>query len=106
MEIDYKKSWDTLKTESGGRWCQPHPLSNELLTIGELMRNMERRASESAELAATVPAGAAANTASPKYPQIEEIFKELSFLAYGPLNGRETNLVLSTVNFIERKLWA
>lgn len=53
MEQDYKKSWNTLKAESGGRWCQPHPLSNELLTIGELMRNMERRASETAELAAT-----------------------------------------------------
>ena len=60
----------------------------------------------SEELAATVPAVAAANTASPKFPQIEEMFKELSFLAYGPLNGRETNLVLSTVNFIERKLRA
>ena len=62
--------------------------------------------SNPAELAATVPAVAAANTASPKFPQIEEMFKELSFLAYGPLNGRETNLVLSTVNFIERKLRA
>jgi hypothetical protein len=44
--MDYEKSWRTLKAESGGRWCQPHPLSNELLTIGELMRNMERRAEQ------------------------------------------------------------
>jgi hypothetical protein len=41
--MDYKKMWNTLKAESGGRWCQPHPCSTELLTIGELMRNMERR---------------------------------------------------------------
>jgi|WetSurMetagenome_2_1015567.scaffolds.fasta_scaffold780278_1 hypothetical protein len=53
MEQDYKKSWNTLKAESSGRWCQPHPLSNELLTIGELMRNIERRTSETEELAAT-----------------------------------------------------
>jgi hypothetical protein len=44
--MDYEKMWNTLKAESGGRWCQPHPLSMELLTIGELMRNMERRADE------------------------------------------------------------
>ena len=66
----------------------------------------EDRASKSEESPGTVPGVPAANTASPKFPQIEEIFKELSFLAYGPLNGRETNLVLSTVNFIERKLRA
>jgi len=55
--MDYEKNWKTLKAESGGRWCQPHPMSNDLLTIGELMRNIERRASELSELAAT-----AANT--------------------------------------------
>jgi hypothetical protein len=44
--MDYEKMWRTLKAESGGRWCQPHPLSNELLTIGELMRNMEHRAEQ------------------------------------------------------------
>jgi len=48
--MDYKKCWNTLRAESGGRWCQPHPMSNELLTIGELMRNMERRDSEAEEL--------------------------------------------------------
>jgi len=51
--MNYKKCWDTLNAESGGRWCQPHPMSNELLTIGELMRNMERRDSESEELSTT-----------------------------------------------------
>jgi hypothetical protein len=51
--MDYKKCWNTLRAESGGRWCQPHPMSNELLTIGELMRNMERRDSESEELSTT-----------------------------------------------------
>ena len=41
--------WNTLRAESGGRWCQPHPCSMELLTIGELMRNMERRAADAVE---------------------------------------------------------
>lgn len=41
--MDYKKCWQTLMAESGGRWCQPHPCSMELLTIGELMRNIEKR---------------------------------------------------------------
>ena len=73
MEQDYKKSWNTLKAESGGRWCQPHPLSNELLTIGELMRNMEKRASESAELAATVRSETApANNRSDEIALLEE----------------------------------
>jgi hypothetical protein len=76
------------------------------IEINAIVTSIENAPQNTKELPATVPAGAAANTASPKYPQIEEIFKELSFLAYGPLNGRETNLVLSTFNFIERKLWA
>lgn len=41
--------WNTLRAESGGRWCQPHPCSMELLTIGELMRNMERRSVDAVE---------------------------------------------------------
>jgi len=47
--MNYEKMWRTLKAESGGRWCQPHPCSMELLTIGELMRNMERRATGGVE---------------------------------------------------------
>jgi len=47
--MDYEKMWNTLKAESGGRWCQPHPCSMELLTIGELMRNMERREADAVE---------------------------------------------------------
>jgi hypothetical protein len=65
--MDYKKCWNTLRAESGGRWCQPHPMSNELLTIGELMRNMERRDSEAVELSKQ-----ADNTGSPKLPTLEE----------------------------------
>src|SRR6056297_737344 len=47
--MNYEKMWNTLKAESGGRWCQPHPCSMELLTVGELMRNMERRCEETEE---------------------------------------------------------
>jgi hypothetical protein len=44
--MNYKKMWNTLKAEVGGRWCQPHPCSKVLNTIGELMINMERRATD------------------------------------------------------------
>jgi len=47
--MNYEKMWNTLKAESGGWWCQPHPCSMELLTVGELMRNMERRCTDTAE---------------------------------------------------------
>lgn len=43
VSLNYKKMWNTLKAESGGRWCQPHPTSRELMTIRELMENMEKR---------------------------------------------------------------
>lgn len=42
-ENKYKKMWNTLEAESGYRWCQPHPNSNELLTIRDLMRHIAQR---------------------------------------------------------------
>jgi hypothetical protein len=95
--MDYKKCWDTLKAESGGRWCQPHPLSNELLTIGELLRNMERRASAIEELAATVRPDGPANNA------MDAIALAAKFLDSNPYDVDTRVVVHDFVKFVREQ---